>query len=48
MVVKEYDVDYANEMLTECVIRDPGNLVYVEAFLDNLQRKHVRVKKFSC
>ncbi len=47
MAAKEYDVDYANEMLTECVTRDPGNLVYVEAFLDNLQRKHVRVKKTS-
>ncbi len=33
------DYDYAHTLLAECVATDPGNLVYVEAFLDNLVRK---------
>ena len=39
------DHDYANTMFTECVVHDPGNLVYVEAYLDNLQRKYKDNKK---
>jgi tetratricopeptide (TPR) repeat protein len=37
---EKYDFDYANTLFTECVVNDPGNLVYVEAFLENLQRKY--------
>ena len=42
---KEYDHDYANTMFTECVSKDPGNLAYVEAFLNNLQRKYKNNKR---
>ena len=39
------DADYANTMLIQCVVNDPGNLVYYEAFLDNLQTKYKNNKK---
>ena len=39
------DHDYAHDMLTQCVKNDPGNLVYVEAMLDNLHKKHNNNKK---
>ncbi len=39
------DYDYAHTLLTECVTQDPGNLLYVEALLDNLERKFDRNKK---
>ncbi|MDA0660731.1 MAG: tetratricopeptide repeat protein [Planctomycetota bacterium] len=39
------DHDYAHDMYSECVRQDPGNLVYVEAMLDNLQRKYKNNKK---
>lgn len=41
----KYDHDYANTLFSECVANDPGNLVYVEAFLENLQRKYDNNKK---
>ncbi len=41
----DYDYDYANTMFTECVVKDPSNLVYVEAFLENLQRKYKNNKR---
>lgn len=47
MQQEKYDFDYANTLFTECVARDPGNLIYVEVFLDNLQRKHKNKKKGS-
>ena len=37
--------DYATEMFTACVVRDPGNLVYVSNFLGNLQKKYNNNKK---
>jgi tetratricopeptide (TPR) repeat protein len=37
--------DYATELLTSCVISDPGSQFYTEAFLDNLQRKYSSGKK---
>ncbi|MCO6459682.1 MAG: tetratricopeptide repeat protein, partial [Pirellulaceae bacterium] len=40
-----YDYDYAHTMFVECVVHDPGNLVYVEAFLENLQRKYQNNKR---
>jgi len=41
----KYDHDYANKAFIQCVLGDPGNLVYVEAFLDNLQAKYDDNKK---
>lgn len=41
----KYDHDYANTMFTECVANDPGNPVYLDAFLENLQRKYNNKKK---
>lgn len=37
--------DYAHTLFSECVVADPGNLLYVEALLDNLVRKHHGNKK---
>jgi len=45
MQQEKYDHDYANALLTECVQHDPGNLLYVEKFLENLQRKYDNNKK---
>ncbi|MEQ8786537.1 MAG: tetratricopeptide repeat protein [Pirellulaceae bacterium] len=42
---EKYDFDYANKLLTDCVVNDPSNLEYVEAFLQNLQRKYNNNKK---
>jgi tetratricopeptide (TPR) repeat protein len=44
---EKYDYDYAHSILTECVTGDPGNLVYVEAFLQNLQRKYNQNRRGS-
>jgi tetratricopeptide (TPR) repeat protein len=47
------DYDYANTMFTECVIKDPANFQYLEAFFDNLCRKYnnnkrgARLKKYG-
>ena len=40
-----YDHDYAHSILVECIINDPGNLVYVEAVLQNLQKKYHNNKR---
>lgn len=37
--------DYATELLTSCVVGDPGNQLYTEAFLTNLHRKYSSGKK---
>ncbi len=39
------DHDYAHTMFAECVLQDPGNLEYVEAMLENLQRKYNNNKR---
>jgi len=44
---QKYDFDYAHSLLGECCKRDPANLVYVEAMLDNLDRKFKGKKKGS-
>lgn len=41
------DHDYAHTMFSECVLNDPANLEYVEAMLDNLQRKYKNNKRGS-
>ena len=35
----DYDHDYAHSILAECVSRDAGNIVYLDAFLENLSRQ---------
>lgn len=41
------DFDYAHDLYAQAVVNDPGNLVYVEAMLNNLQRKFKNNKKGS-
>jgi tetratricopeptide (TPR) repeat protein len=37
--------DYATEMFTQCILGDPGNPLYVKAFLSNLNKKYNNNKK---
>jgi tetratricopeptide (TPR) repeat protein len=39
--------DYATELFSQCVLGDPGNPVYVQNFVGNLQRKFGNNKKGS-
>ncbi len=39
------DHDYAHKMFVQCVTGDPGNLVYAQSFLGNLQKKYHNNKK---
>jgi len=39
--------DYATELFSQCVLGDPGNPVYVQNFVGNLQRKYNNNKKGS-
>jgi len=39
--------DYATELFTQCVLGDPGNLIYLQNFLGNLQKKYNNNKKGS-
>ena len=41
------DHDYANDMFTQCVTGDPGNQIYAQTFLGNLQKKYNNNKKGS-
>ena len=41
------DFDYAHDLYSQAVVNDPGNLVYVEAMLSNLQKKFKNNKKGS-
>ena len=43
--VEKGDHDYANDLLTQCLVEDPGNLVYLQAFLANLAQKYDNNKK---
>ena len=45
MVQEKYDFDYVHSFLVQCVLRDPANTVYLEAFLDNLHRKYNHNKR---
>jgi tetratricopeptide (TPR) repeat protein len=45
MAQEKYDFDYANTLLTECAAGDPSNIMYVDAFLSNLQRKYDNNKR---
>ncbi len=37
--VEKQDYGYANKLFTQCVVEDLGNLVYLQNFLANLQKK---------
>ncbi len=39
------DHDYANQLFTQCVVEDPDNLIYLQFFLTNLQKKYSDNKK---
>ena len=38
--VEKGERDYASDLFTQCVIEDPGNLVYLQHFLSNLAQKY--------
>ena len=39
------DFDYASELFTQCVIGESGNINYVRAYVENLQKKYNNNKK---
>ena len=39
------DFDYASELFAQCVIGEPGNINYVRAYIENLQKKYNNNKK---
>ncbi len=43
--VEKGDHDYANQLLSQCVAEDPANLIYLQSFLANLQKKYGDNKK---
>ncbi len=43
--VSKDDYDYATELLTQCVLGDPGNVLFVQTLLGNLRRKYQNNKK---
>ena len=43
--VERADHDYANDLFTQCVVEDPGNLIYLQEFLANLAKKYGGNKK---
>jgi len=45
MSQEKYDHDHAHSILIQCVIHDPGNPTYLEAFLENLHRKYKHNKR---
>jgi tetratricopeptide (TPR) repeat protein len=43
--MRQENYDYATELFTQCVLGDPGNLLYVQGFLGNLKQKYNNNKK---
>ena len=43
--VERGDHEYANNLYTDCLVEDPGNLIYLQQFLANLAKKHGENKK---
>lgn len=41
------DHDYAHNLFTQCLVDDPGNLIYLQHFLANLSNKYGNSKKGS-
>jgi len=45
--LKKKDHDYANKLLTQCLVEDPCNLIYLQNFFENLQKKYGDNRKGS-
>ncbi len=43
--VEKKDFDYANQLFTQCVVEDPGNIIYLQDFFTNLFQKYGENKK---
>jgi tetratricopeptide (TPR) repeat protein len=43
--VEKGEYDYAHDLLTQCVVEDPGNLIYLQHFLGNLAQKYGNNKR---
>ena len=43
--LEKQDYDYAHQLFSQCVVEDPANITYLQAMLDNLQRKYGNNKK---
>ena len=43
--VEKGDHDYATELFTQCISEDPGNVVFLQAFIGNLHKKYNNNKK---
>jgi len=43
--VDKNDHDYANQLLTQCVVEDPASILYLQSFFANLEKKHGNHKK---
>lgn len=41
------DFDYVTDLLLQCVTGDPGNPIYVRAYIENLQKKYGNAKKIG-
>ncbi|MFZ5828978.1 MAG: hypothetical protein ACOY3P_02780, partial [Planctomycetota bacterium] len=39
--------DYAAELLTQCVVGDPANILYVRSYIENYQKKYGNNRKGS-
>ncbi len=46
-IASKGDFDYATQLFTTCVVGDPGNLIYAQNFVGNLQKKYNNNKKGS-
>lgn len=44
-IAAQENFDYAADIYTECVVGDPGNAIYLQAFLGNLKKKYNNNKK---
>ena len=45
--ISQENYDYATELLSQCVLGDPGNFHYLQTFVGNLQKKYGNNKKGS-
>jgi tetratricopeptide (TPR) repeat protein len=45
MQKEEYDFDYANDLLSQCVAGDPSNPEYITPYLENLYKKYNNNRK---
>jgi tetratricopeptide (TPR) repeat protein len=41
------DFDYTTDLLTQCVLGDPGNIAYIRCYIENLQKKYGNNRKGS-